>query len=127
ERGCPVLAALAVAADVRPSPEVDVLTLQAGELGDPQAGLDVEQEQGMVAASVPGLAARGRDQRVDLLGSEVADDRPVAPPWRDRQDLADGGGVLRSPRGCVLKQGVDCCQAGVAGGAAVAPLVFQVA
>src|SRR5713226_9114163 len=74
EGGSPVLAALAVAADVRPGPEVDVLALEAGELGDPQAGLDVEQEQGPVAAAVPGLAAGGRDQRVDLLGGEVADD-----------------------------------------------------
>ena len=66
ERGGPVLAALAVAADVRPGAEVDVLPLQAGELGDPQSGLDAEQEQGVVAAAVPGLAARGCDQRVDF-------------------------------------------------------------
>src|SRR5690348_8885488 len=126
EGGGPVLAALAVAADVRPGPEVDVLALQAGELGDPQAGLDVEQEQCPVAAAVPGLAAGGRDQRVDLLGGEVADDRPLAAPRRDRQDLADHGGVLRRLRGRVLEQRVDRGQAGVACGAAVPPLVFQV-
>ena len=67
EGGGPILAALAVAADVGPGAEVDVLALEAGELGDPQAGLDVEQEQGMVAAAVPGLTARGRDQGVDLV------------------------------------------------------------
>src|SRR5437879_2136952 len=65
ERGGPVLAALAVAADVRPGPEVDVLSPQARELGDPQPGLDVEQEQGRVAAAVPGPAAGCRGQRVD--------------------------------------------------------------
>src|SRR5580693_8046937 len=74
ERGGPVLASLAVAADVRPGPEVDVLAEQAGELRYPQAGLEAEQEQGPVAAAVPGLPAGGRDQRVDLLGGEVADD-----------------------------------------------------
>ena len=120
------LRSLAVAADVRPGSEVDVLAVQAGELRYPQPGLDVEQEQGPVAAAVPGLAAGCRDQRVDLLGGEVADDRALAPPGRDRQDLADGGGVLGCPGGSVLEQGVDSGQAGVAGGAAVAPVVFQV-
>ena len=66
EGGGPVLAALAVAADVRAGAEVDVLAVEAGELGDPQAGLDVEQEQGVVAAAVPGLAVRGGEQGVDL-------------------------------------------------------------
>ena len=60
ERGGPVLAALAVAADVRAGAEVDVVAGQAGELGDPQSGLDGEQEQGVVAAAVPGLRGRGR-------------------------------------------------------------------
>ena len=94
ERGGPVLAALAVAADVRPGAEVDVLAVQAGELGDPQAGLDGEQEQGVVAAAEPGGAVRGGEQRVDLVGGEVADDRPLAASGRDGQDLADHRGVL---------------------------------
>ncbi len=126
ERGGPVLAALAVAADVRAGPEVDVLAGQAGEFRYPQPGLDVEQEQGVIAAAVPGPAAGGGDQGVGLLGGQVADDRPLAPPRRDRQDLADHGGVLRSPGGGVLEQGVDCGQAGVAGGASVPPLLFEV-
>jgi hypothetical protein len=77
ERGGPVLAALAVAADVRPGAQVDVLAGQAGELRYPQPGLDVEQEQGVIAAAVPGLAAGGGDQRAGLLGGEVADDSPA--------------------------------------------------
>jgi hypothetical protein len=115
-----------VAADVRAGPEVDVLSLQAREFGDPEPSLDVEQEQSCVAAAVPGPAAGCRDQRVDLLGGEVADDRPLAPPWRDRQDLADDGSVLGRLRGRVLEQRVDRGQAGVACGAAVASLLFQV-
>ena len=51
---------------------------------------------------------------------------PLAPSWRDRQDLADHGGVLGCLRGRVLEQRVDRGQAGVAGGASVAPLVFEV-
>ena len=61
----------------------------------------------MVAAAVPGLATGGSDERVGFLRGEVADDGPLAPPWRDRQDLADYGGVLGSTRGGVLEQGVD--------------------
>ena len=40
-----------------PAPEVDVLAGQAGEFGDPQPGLDGEQEKGVVAAAVPCPAA----------------------------------------------------------------------
>jgi hypothetical protein len=40
QRCCPVLAALAVAADMRSGAEVGVLAGEAGELGYPQAGLD---------------------------------------------------------------------------------------
>ena len=100
--------------------------MQAGELGYPQAGLDGEQEQGVVAAAVPGLPVGGGEQGVDLVRGEVADDGPLAAPGRDGQDLADHGGVLGGPRGGVPEQRVDRGQAGVAGGAAVAPLVFQV-
>ena len=64
ERGCPVFAAFAVAADVRAGAEVDVLAGEAGELGYPQPGLDGEQEQGVVAAAVPGLPVWGGEQRV---------------------------------------------------------------
>ena len=126
ERGCPVFPALAVAADVGPGPEVDVLPVQAGELGDPQPGLDGEQEQGPVASAVPAPAVGCGDEGVGLLGGQVADDRALAPSWRDGQDLADDGGVLGCLRGRVLEQRVDRGQAGVAGGAAVAPLLFQV-
>ena len=115
-----------MAADVRPGVKVDVVAFQTGELGDPQAGLDVEQEQNPVAAAVPGLAAGGRDQCVDLLGGEVADGGPFASPRWDRQDLADGGGVLRRLRGRVFEQRMDRGQAGVSGGASVPPLFFQV-
>jgi len=44
ERGYSVLAAFAVAADVRAGAEMDVGDAQAGELRDTQPGLDVEQQ-----------------------------------------------------------------------------------
>ena len=109
-----------------PAPRWTSWRVEAGELGDPQPGLDGEQEQGVVAAAVPCPAVGGGEQRVGLVGGEVADDGPLAPPWRDRQDLADDGGVLGCPGGGVAEQRVDRGQPGVAGGAAVAPVVFQV-
>ena len=125
QRCCPVLAALAVAADMRSGAEVDVLAGEAGELGYPQAGLDGDQEQGVVAAAVPGCPVGGGEQRVGLVRGEVADDGALTAPRRDRQDLADGGGVLGHPGGGIAEQRVDRGKAGVAGGAAVAPVVFQ--
>ena len=56
-----LLAALAFAADVRAGAEGDVGAVQAGEFGDPQPGLDGEQEQGAVASTFP--AGRGRGRR----------------------------------------------------------------
>ena len=126
QRCGPVFAAFAVAADVRAGAQVRVLAGEAGEFRYPQSGLDGEQEQGVVAAAVPGLPVGGGEQRVCFLGGEVADDGALAAAGRDGQDLADHGGVLGCPRGRVAEQGVDRGQPGVAGGAAVPALFFQV-
>ena len=68
----------------------------------------------------------GGEQRVGFLRGEVADDGALAAAGRDGQDLADHGGVLGCPRGRVAEQRVDRGQPGVAGGAAVSPLVLEV-
>jgi hypothetical protein len=51
------LRAFAVAADVRAGAEVDVAGGQAGELGDAQPGLHCDQQQRVVAAGEPAVAA----------------------------------------------------------------------
>jgi hypothetical protein len=104
QRCCPVFAALAVAADVRPGAQVRVLAGEAGEFRYPQPGLDGEQEQCMVPAAVPGLPVGCGEQRVCFLRGEVADDGALAAAGRDGQDLADHGGVLGCPRGRVAEQ-----------------------
>ena len=53
ERRDALLAALAFAAHVSAVVEGDVGAGQAGELGDPQTGLDREEQQGVVAAPEP--------------------------------------------------------------------------
>ena len=54
ERGDPFFAAFAVAAQVGAGAELDVRAAQPGELGDAQAGLDGDEQQGVVAAADPG-------------------------------------------------------------------------
>ena len=78
ERGDPVLASLAVAAHVRAGAEVQVVDAQAGQLGDPQSGLDGQGEQGVVASAEPGAAIGRGQQRVGLGRGQVVDDGPVA-------------------------------------------------
>jgi hypothetical protein len=84
----------------------------------------------------------GPQWRSWLLGAALlfdSDDEPTR-PWRasrleygalaasgrDCQRLADHGGVLESPRGGIPERRVDRGQPGVAGGAAVAPLLWPV-
>ena len=55
--------------------EADVAAAQPGELGDPQAGLEGQHQQGVIAASGPAGTIRGLDQRVDLRCGEEGDDR----------------------------------------------------
>ena len=66
---------------------------EAGQLGDPQPGLDGERRAGRVAASGPGSrsgAAAGRRSPA----VEEADDRWVVALGRDGQHPGDDGGVL---------------------------------
>ncbi len=65
-----LLPALAHAADMRAATEHHVAAPQAHQFGCPQAGLDREQEQRMIAPSRPCRAIRCRQQRRDLFGVE---------------------------------------------------------
>lgn len=77
QRDGPVLAALAVAGDVRAGAVVDVGVREAEELGDPQPGLHGQQQQGVVASSGPGGRVAGAQQCLDFGFGEIADQRPV--------------------------------------------------
>ena len=72
QRGDAVLAPFAVAAHVCAGPEVQVLDAQPAQLTDPEAGLDGQGEQGVVAAAEPvGFQnpATGSDQRFQAAAS----------------------------------------------------------
>ena len=60
ERGDPVLAALAVTGDVRARAEVQVGAGEPDQFGDPQPGLDGEQQQRVVASAGPRVHGRRR-------------------------------------------------------------------
>src|SRR5258708_19177139 len=67
ERGRAVLAAFAVAGQVRPGAEEGVGDGEGGQLGDPQAGPEAGPGEGTVAAAGPGCEGGGRQRRPELL------------------------------------------------------------
>ena len=126
ERGDAVLAALAVAADVRAGTEVHISAGQRGQLGGPQPGLGGQQDQGVVTATGPGAAVRAGQQGVEFGLGEVGDQGPVGSFRRYRQDPVDVVGVFGVAQRGEPEQGVDRGEAGVAGAGAVAAVVFEV-
>ena len=98
-----------------PTPSCDVAAVQAGQLGDAQAGLGAKQQQRVIATPGPGAAVRGGEERVDLGFGGERDQRAVAALGRDRQDALDRVGVLGMAQRAVAKQRADRGQAGVAG------------
>jgi hypothetical protein len=121
-----VFAAFAEYLDVRAGGEVHVLAAEAGELADAQPGLDREREQGVIATSEPSILVGGGQERVDLVGGEVGDDRAVEAFGRDGEHAADQCGVLGVSQRCVAEHRVDRRQPGVPGPHAVAALLFEV-
>jgi len=94
QRGDPLLAAFAQAADVRSGVQADVGAAERGEFGDPQAGLDGQDQQGVIAATGPGVSVRGGEKRGDLGLGEVGDQPAIEAFGGDRQDALDDCGVL---------------------------------
>jgi len=57
---------------VRAGAEDGVGDGEAGELGDPQACLDADRQQRVIAAAGPGGGVRGREQRAGLFPGQEA-------------------------------------------------------
>ena len=125
QRRGPVFASLAVAGDVRACAEVDVVAAQANQFGDAQPGLDHEQHEHPIPPPGPGRRIWGLQQGVDLVGTEVGDQRPFETFGRHGQDPADGGGVFGVARGGEAKQRVNRREPGIAGAHAVMSVVFE--
>jgi hypothetical protein len=126
ERRVAFLPAFSRAVDVRPGLDPDVSAGQAGELGDPQPGLDGEREHGVVAPAGPGFLVAGSQERVGLVRGEVGDVGAVAALARDGQDPLDQRPVLGMAQGRIGEEGADRREPGVAGPGAVPAAVLQV-
>jgi hypothetical protein len=126
ERGNAVLASLAVAADGRSGPGLDVAAGEPGELGAPQPGLDGKGEEGVVAAAVPRRGVRCGEQGLDLAGGEVGDGRAGVLLRGDREDPGDRRSVLGVAQGGELEDRPDRGQSRVARPGGVAPLLLEV-
>ena len=120
-----VFAALALAPDAGAGSQGEIAAVESGELGDPQPGLDREQQQRPVASPFPACKVRGGDQRVGLLGGKKRHDRLVVPLGGDRQHLLDQRGVLGVAQRRVGEQRPDRGQPQVAGPGAVATLGLE--
>ena len=114
ERCASLLAALADGVHVGAGAEGDVLAGEAGELGDPQPGLDGEREHGVVAPPGPAWSVAGGEQRVDLVVGEVGDEVALGSLGGDGQHPLDrarrarGGAARRSRTGSGSRRG-GCC------------------
>jgi hypothetical protein len=74
--------------------KVHVLTGQRGELGDPQTGLDRDQEQGVIPAPDPPIAVWCADQGGDLDRGQEGHLGAFEPFRWDGQHALDEFGVL---------------------------------
>ena len=121
-----MFATFAVALEVRAGAEMDVLQAQPGELGDPQSGLDGDQQQGVVAPARPRRSVRAGQEGVGLGRAEKANHGAVAAFARDGQDPSDHSSVFGMAQCGKAEQGVHGGQTSSAGGHAGVPLSFKV-
>jgi hypothetical protein len=120
-----LFSALSDAFHVGPGSQNDVLTAKPDQLGNPQSRLDGHDQEGSVPTADPSGGVWGGDQRIDLLAMEKLDQPALMAFVRHGEHaLAEQrmGGLLQ---GDILKERMDCSQAGIAGARAVAPFLFK--
>ena len=84
--------------------ETDIVGFQTGHLGQPQAGLHREQQQGMVAPPGPRLLVWRRKQSIDLRSGQVTHLGARVSLAGNRQNPLDLAGVIRQFEGGVLEE-----------------------
>jgi len=112
--GASFLPAFADAPHVRAGAEMDGVPVQADQLGEAQAGLGREQQQGVVAAAEPRRpVGRGKD-RFDLDAREEMHFTLIVSLARYREHALDEGTVSRLFEGYKPEEEADGSQAQVA-------------
>ena len=104
QRDSALLAAFALAADVRAG--VELMSPQSRPVSSESAqpGLDGQGDQCVVAPALPAVPVRGGEQRVDLGGGEERHGGLVEALRRDREHLRDELSVLRVAQRGVAEQ-----------------------
>jgi hypothetical protein len=125
ERGAPLLTSFAEAADVRPGSELDVSAAEPDEFGDPQPGLEGDEEQGVIAAADPSAAVGGGEKGGGLGSAEEAHLDAVGSFGRDGKHPLDERGVLGMAQGSEAEQRVHRGEPSVAGADGVAAPVLE--
>ena len=103
KRGRAVFASLAVATNVWPGAQMDVVADESGQFGDPQAGLDGQREQGVITATEPGAVVGRGQQCVDLLAGQEAHQFLLVAFGGDGQHPLDRLGVFGMLQGGVAE------------------------
>jgi hypothetical protein len=104
---------------------MDVSYPHSREFGHAQAGLDGQQDHGVVASAENLIAVRSGEQSLHLFGHEEADQCPLGSLGWDRQNALDAGSVFWVTKRSKAEQGVHGGQSGVAGGDAGMAITLQ--
>lgn len=103
----PLLAALPETVDVRPLPQVQIRTAESDQFGGPQAGLDRECEEGVVATTGPSGPAGSCEQSVDFDVGKKSHQATRAPLGRNCEDTGNDSGVIGMLERGVAEQGMN--------------------
>jgi len=106
-------------------PQHNILAVQPNQLGNPQTGLDRDQDQGSIATPYPGGSMGNREQGIHLLAVEKLDRSPYVTLIGHRQDPLAMQGMRGLFQSHVAEERVDGCQAHVPCASAVFASAFQ--
>ena len=106
--------------------ERHVLSTESGQLGNPQARLDGDEEQRAVAPSDPGGGVGAVEEGLDLLLDEELHDPALKALARDGEHALTVQSVGRVGERDVAEERVECREARVSAAGAIAALAFKV-
>ena len=120
-----MFSALSLAVDMRTSSQNNVLATQACQLGDPQASLYGEQQQGSVAAAYPSGKVGCPQKGVNLFPIQKFDRPPFVAFGRHREDSLTMQRMGRFLESHVLKEGMNRRQADIAGASTILSVILE--
>jgi hypothetical protein len=106
-------------------PELNVLRMQVGQFGDPEAGLDREHQEREISAARPRVVISNGEDRFDLLLHQKSNQSPVVPfPGHGQNPLnqSDLGWLLE---GHEAEEGMDGRQANISASRTISALLLQ--